>query len=317
MKRIILIVPGDNDLQAFTIDAPLQYLENLDLAENNLTSFDISSMPALRILALDKNNINRTDSIKGCHKLQVLSCREQACGSHFVYQDCDEIQDLILSNNSITCFAPSTQFLNLQRLELASTGLQTLIPEFGIRCPNLRVINFNYNALRDLRPMLGISKLQKLYLAGNRIARLRRTTVVLDRLSKELIELDLRNNPLTVGFYTPQDQSDDGQRTMVVHGKGQSPATPDEDPMSHAPKAYLLPPLDTNLDNASRQRLDEDTKLRRRVYEMLLVNGCKRLRHLDGLEVDRGMVGNKDGVWARLVELGVLKSKGTGSSAQD
>ena len=78
---------------------------------------------------------------------------------------------------------------------------------------------------------------------------------------------------------------------------------------------YLLPRLDKEIDTISRERLDEDTKLRRRVYEMLLVNACKDLQHLDGLEVDRSIVGKKDGIWERLVELGVLREKDTTGDA--
>jgi len=46
------------------------------------------------------------------------------------------------------------------------------------------------------------------------------------------------------------------------------------------------------------------------VYEMLVVCGCKRLKVLDGLEVDRGGVVRKDGVWERLREVGVLRVRG-------
>lgn len=46
------------------------------------------------------------------------------------------------------------------------------------------------------------------------------------------------------------------------------------------------------------------------MYEMLVVCGCKRLRVLDGLEVDRGGVVRRDGVWERLREVGVLRVKG-------
>jgi len=55
------------------------------------------------------------------------------------------------------------------------------------------------------------------------------------------------------------------------------------------------------------ERLDEDTKLRRRVYEMLLASGCKRLRVLDGMVFDKEAVLVKDEVWERLVELEVLR----------
>ena len=258
--------------------------------------------------------------------LETLSWREQALIpayglSEVQYQHCQEVRNLFLSGNTISSFAPSTPFLNLQQLELASTGLHTLAPDLGLKCPNLRTLNLNYNAIRDLRPLLGIVKLQKLFIAGNRISRLRRTAAVFDRLGRELTEIDMRHNPLTVGFYIPQDSARD-ERQIVPHhsfhqhqqqssGKKNSGVVV-ESKDAAAMAYYCLPPLDQTADLASRERLDEDTKLRRRVYEMLVVNACKKLERLDGLGVDRESVRCRDGVWERLLELGVLKEKEKG-----
>ena len=231
-------------------------------------------------------------------------------------------------------------------LELASTGLQTLPDDFGLHCANLRTLNLNYNALRDLRPLLGIARLQRLYLAGNRVERLRRTASVLQHVGRGLEEVDLRGNPLTVGFYTPQQQQqqkiENNQERGVVlsstssastsssspsdtHGTGTNSHThsdddedDDEDENTDQPTTrtrralnFLLPHLDKETDRRARERLDEDTKLRRRVYEMLLVSACPALRILDGIAgVQREEIVQRDGVWDRLVELGVLKPKG-------
>ena len=76
-----------------------------------------------------------------------------------------------------------------------------------------------------------------------------------------------------------------------------------------AEDAYLLPALNRENDRISSESLDEDTKLRRRVYEMLLLGTCKGLRVLDGLQVERKDVGRRDEVWGRLKELGILRSR--------
>lgn len=69
----------------------------------------------------------------------------------------------------------------------------------------------------------------------------------------------------------------------------------------------LLPPVDREADALSRQRLDQDTMLRRRVYEILIMNACSHsLQILDGIIFARETVGLKDQVWERLVELGIL-----------
>ena len=81
---------------------------------------------------------------------------------------------------------------------------------------------------------------------------------------------------------------------------------------SHLPPAsqlYRLRSQSRLTDDAYRTKLDEDTALRRRVYEMLLVSACPRVGQLDGLNVDRHAIVKKDAMWSRLVDLGVLKEQ--------
>ena len=133
---------------------------------------------------------------------------------------------------------------------------------------------------------------------------------MLDCVGKTLREVDLRNNPLTVGFYTPQETVCDEKRVVPHRYIRRTDVEDEAGPASRSAEQFLLPNLNKNADDISRDRLDDDTKLRRRVYEMLVVNGCKTLERLDGLEVNRKSVGRRDGVWERLVELGVLREKG-------
>ena len=198
--------------------------------------------------------------------------------------------------------------MNLHHLELASTGLQILSSDFGVKCPNLRRININYNAIRDLQPLLGIVKPERLFLAGNRLARLRKTIYVLQRLGKTLIEVDLRNNPLTVGFHTPQEPARE-EKQVALQKRNQSADGKDQDPESKRTEAFLLPGLNKEMDNTLRGRLDEDTKLRRRVHELLIANACPHLERLDGVHVDMKVLKKRDRVWERLVELGVINEK--------
>ncbi|KAL6719440.1 Protein nud1 [Lecanora helva] len=304
---------SNNKLEAldFAISITLSALETLDVSDNRLSFVDLAELPNLKTLKVDRNSLASIESLNSLQRLGHLSWREQnlvpAYGfSEVQYQPCHEVRNLCLSGNAISTFDPSAPFLNLQALELASTGLQSLSPDFGLKCPNLRTLNLNYNALRDLRPLLGIVKLQKLFITGNRVTRLRRTAAVLDRLWRDLEELDLRNNPLTVGFYTPQNSSQD-EKQIVPHTS--QTLLEHEDSEARSTQVYLLPPLDDETDQRSLERLDEDTKLRRRVYEMLIVNGCKKLERLDGLRVNKRSVSARDGVWERLVQLGVLKEK--------
>lgn len=307
---------GYNDLETLDIfgsDA-LSNLETLDISSNCFSFLEVAAMPKLKTLNIDKNSVAQIEDLNCLKQLETLSWREQRLERassllEIHYNDCYEVRNLYLSGNPLPDFAPSTPFLNLHHLELASTGLQSFPPDFGLQCPNLRILNANYNAIHDLRPLLGIVKLEKLFLAGNRVSRLRRTAAVLDRVGKGLLEVDLRNNPLTVGFYTPQEPTREEKR-VVPHRRNSRVSDDEAEHDVQNIVAYLLPAFDKAADNLSRERLDEDTKLRRRVYEMLVINGCKILERLDGLQVDREMVCRRDGIWARLIDLGVLKAKG-------
>lgn len=309
---------GDNYIQDFGMSAlcPLHALDSLNISSNSLITIDTVHMPSLRTLNIDRNSISSIAGLKQLKKLITLSWREQSLdsGSAFheiQYQDCQNIHNLYLSSNALSSFAPTSPFLNLRNLELASTGIKTLAPSFGKNLPNLRILNLNYNAVRDLRPLLGIIKLQRVFLAGNRISRLRQTTMVLDRLSIELEELDLRWNPLTTGFYTPQESTLRPERSTALQAPKQILQTlQPENTNIQTTEEYLLPALNKTLDSQLRARLDDDTKLRRRVYEMLILSSCRHLKILDGLQVERKSLGRKDGVWDRLLDLGVLKEKG-------
>jgi hypothetical protein len=86
--------------------------------------------------------------------------------------------------------------------------------------------------------------------------------------------------------------------------------------MEEQSSQYEFPAADAELDSKHLSRLDEDTKLRRRVYEMLLANSCGGLEVLDGLVLDRAETARRDAVWRRLVELGIIR-RSQGSLLED
>lgn len=132
--------------------------------------------------------------------------------------------------------------------------------------------------------------------------------MVLRRLAEggSLKELDLRGNPLTVGFYAPAPLPPRDDRVVL---RRQHEHNSNEEKSEEVLDPYVLPDADADADKKYTQRLDEGTKLRRRVQELLLAAMCPALVRLDGLGFERGEVGRRDGVWRRLEALGVLKKK--------
>ncbi len=152
-------------------------------------------------------------------------------------------------------------------------------------------------------------RLEKLELVGNRLSRLRRTTGVLARLEC-LKDVDLRNNVFTLGFYALASTAvplRSAATTTTTTISSTTITTAETHPDADAISPYSLPPTSAAQDSHYRERLDTDTKLRRRVYEMLMASGCKSLKRLDGLDFQG--VERKDWVWERLVALGVVRKR--------
>lgn len=282
---------------------PCRLLKYLRLSSNDLATFDTSMYPDLRVLYLDGNRLGRILGLSRSRYLDSLSLREQ--------QDCTkidmsfldegfEIRKLFLSGNFVGRFEPRTVFLNLQYLELASCGLDELPENFGLMMPNLRVLNLNFNAIRDIEPLAGIARLKRLHLAGNRIGRMRFSTMVLGELPS-LAQVDLRNNPITIGFYTPvvERQSNHHEATQDQHD-GEEPVPLDP---------YLLGSGDTTRDARFTSCMDMDTRMLRRYYEIIILMVCRRVKNLDGLAIDRSFLGRHDEVHAALLDAGIVQSR--------
>ena len=262
---------------------------------NNLEYLDVSMFPKLRSLQLDRNPITKVDGLSSAEHLDCLSMRESSRNlqNTSILDDCYEARKLFLSGNMFTSLHIQMDFMNLQHLELASCGLQELPRNFGQLLANLRSFNLNFNALQDIRPLVGIVRLNKLMLAGNRLNRLRKIAHTL-ACFPSLEELDLRHNPLNLGFYPP------ALRRHI-------PSCSDEEQRDQdQAEQFTFPPADPGEDEVYRRRLDIDTKFRRRVYELLVGSRCEQLCSLDGLIFDRSAAAQHDEIWDRLVALGVL-----------
>ncbi|KAI0900328.1 hypothetical protein F4806DRAFT_448303 [Annulohypoxylon nitens] len=267
-------------------------LRYLTLSNNELTTFDVSLFPSLRLLHMDRNLLVSIKGFSRCRRLDSLSLREQRGDEPLDLSFLDaayEVRKLYLSGNLLGIFNPSVDFLNLQYLELANCGLQDLPPDLGQLMPNLRVLNLNMNAIDDVTALRYIPRLKKLLAAGNRLADAGQVADVLAGFP-HLQRLDLRDNPATLGFYGPpallKETEDEGN-------------------------GFDLQDADKARDERFSSRSDMGTRMRRRFYELVVLDRCRRLKVLDGLPVDasaKGRDGLKRGkVWDKLVESGVVR----------
>ncbi|RYO78211.1 hypothetical protein DL766_006451 [Monosporascus sp. MC13-8B] len=294
-----------------TPNQPIPSLRYLKLSDNDLVTLDLSACTSLRLLHADRNQLATLTGFSRCRRLDSLSLREQRreapLDTSFL-ASAYEVRKLFLSGNNLSSFTMPVDFLNLQYLELANCGLETLPPNVGQLTPNLRVLNLNFNALADLAPLRYIPRLKKLLVVGNRLTDAAQFTEVLAGFP-HLARLDARDNPATLGFYPPPVAL-----VPVVGGDA------DDETRREAEDPFALPDVaDADRDRKFLSRLDMGTRMRRRLYEMVVLERCRRLKVLDGLLVDRETVWKRDAVWDALLRSGVVSdaAEGGGVVARD
>ncbi|TRX97370.1 hypothetical protein FHL15_001648 [Xylaria flabelliformis] len=267
-------------------------LRSLKLSDNDIQTLDVAVFPSLRLLHVDRNSITTMTGFSQCRYLDSLSLREQkgnnVLDTSFLDSAC-EVRKLFLSGNRLSGFNPGIDFLNLQYLELANCGLQSLAPDIGQLMPNLRVLNINFNAIDDLWPLRYIPRLKKLLAVGNRLSEAGKVANALAEFP-HLSRLDLRNNGATLGFYAPV-------QTLVPAGDNGKEA--EFDP-------FALPDGDVERQEKFASRLDMSTRMRKRVYDMVVLNDCRQLKMLDGLPVPKDIALKRDDVWKALLKSGII-----------
>ncbi|OTB03486.1 hypothetical protein M426DRAFT_32606, partial [Hypoxylon sp. CI-4A] len=289
-----------NNLEDFgpSTNVSVPNLKYLTLSNNDLTDLDLAPFPSLRLLHADRNLLSTVTGFSRCRRLDSLSLREQRGDVPLNVSFLNaayEVRKLFLSGNLLTSFHPSVDFLNLQYLELANCGLQSLPKDLGQLMPNLRVLNLNMNAIDNITALRYIPRLKKLLAAGNRLADAGQVADVLAGFP-HLSRLDLRDNPATLGFYAPIQ--------ALVPTEGANGFDP-----------FELPDADPDRDDKFASRSDMGTRMRRRFFELVVRDRCHRLKMLDGLPISRVDVKRRDKVWDALVQSGVVKDNAAAGDA--
>lgn len=280
---------SQNKLQSFELPVVMESLRHLDVSDNDISYIDVSTMPNLHTLHADRNCITRIEGMEKAKRLDSLSLREQKGEEPLdmeILASVSEVRKLFLSGNYLERLPLEVDMLNLQLLELANCGLSKLPKNIGQLTPNLRTLNINFNAISNLSPLRYIPRLKNLFAAGNRLADSTAATKLLMEFP-HLSKLDVRDNPMTLGYYAPS------QALVLVKTDDKS-------------ARFSLPDADELLDALYASRLDEVTRLRRRLHQVVLSASCKRLRMLDGLKLRRKELLAMDSVLLQLIEDGLL-----------
>ncbi|KAH3426124.1 hypothetical protein KXW09_003278 [Aspergillus fumigatus] len=319
-----------NQLKHIDVSSPLRMLRSLKLANNQLQTLDVSMFSSLNLLYIDQNFLSTVSGLERCRALEILSVRDQRSGNEKnTYLDIDlgkvkDIRKVYLSSNKLStrALSPSAPLLGLQLLDAASCNLQSLPVDFSSNFPNLKVLNLNFNSLSGVTELVGLNCLSRLAIAGNSI-------------------VDLRGNPLTLRFYPPaltgNGKEVDQRRIRAIPEERKKRAAGGLDLASALADAgsherdmrptlwattaetereiddpYTLPTADAQADQKYLSHLDDATRLRRKIFELMLYAGTGgSIKFLDGLEFRPVLTegSDMDHAWSKLEQLGVLKKK--------
>lgn len=194
LPALIHLNLDQNNLDSLNIPigTRMESVRSIKLTQNNFETFDVSQFPNLRILYIDNNRLRNIDGLSRAKHLDAISTREQNVKEFTIpFERMYESRKIYLSGNPLRNLSFKLNFMNLQYLELASARLTSLPADFGYLVSNTRVLNLNNNAISDLRPLLGIVRLKKLLLVGNRVKSVKKIGSVLGHFPS-LSYLDLR-----------------------------------------------------------------------------------------------------------------------------
>ena len=365
---------SSNQINDFRMSRSLKNLQTLKLSDNQLETLDLIKFPVLKLLYIDGNHLRGIRGLEGHRNLETLSLRSQKTSSSrqapsspgllvsILTSTPSDLRKLYLSANplpqSCSGMLPPLQhpLLNLQYLDIASCGIASLPSNFGKHLPNLRTVNLNFNALKDLGALKGVMRLNKLLCAGNRIERMRRTMAVLETIGgrgEGLNKADFRGNGVVGGFYAPWDpwrgdknegeDSSKSNRHLTAVVEISEPIDDDDDDDDYddndrqgerhwedereVKDPFTLPQQSKEADVTYSYTLDESTRLKRRIWELLLIEKCPGLKEVDGLEFppriemkllqqaleDKEREGEEiDHIWERLLEYRVVRKTEVG-----
>ncbi|KAF8909016.1 hypothetical protein CPB84DRAFT_1766683 [Gymnopilus junonius] len=269
LQSLVALHADMNSLSELGVDEAMPRLRILRVSGNRLQNLDVGGMPNLRTLYADNNGLASLAKVDRLTKLENLSLRNQSGrGLKLLTRDVRDVKRLYLSGNPLASDFLVEACYNLVYLELAACRLTALPEGMGRLLPNLRVLNLNYNFLEDVRALEGLTRLQKLTIIGSRL----KSTKPLIRLLRQMPDvemLDFRMNPCTLGWYLPllvKDvpgalQPSEGQKGLVGGQDWQQ------------------------LDSKFRRDLPDASYIGRLAYRGLIMQGCPRIRVLDGVGV--------------------------------
>ncbi|TYJ56366.1 hypothetical protein B9479_002914 [Cryptococcus floricola] len=283
-----------NQLDVLAPSKPMPNVRVLRFSDNEVSHFDASLFPKIRTLYADNNSLThiaRTDR-HASSRLENISLRNQRAPSlRLTFADLENVRRLYVSGNPLgDDFFPPRPLYSLVYLEAAACKITAWPSNFASNMPHLKMLNLNYNYLRDLDGIKGLKELRKLTIVGGRIGGEEDSKANKDIMSglrgvETIEELDLRMNPSTLSYYFPLLLSSSSPSSIL----DPSTAQPQLADQSTVAKPVAAPPaLWHSYDNRFRKNLPDEWYSRRLLHRGLVMKACPQIKKLDGIVVEDG-----------------------------
>ncbi|KXN88135.1 Septation initiation network scaffold protein cdc11 [Leucoagaricus sp. SymC.cos] len=297
LLSLVALNLDNNCLRTLGVDGSMPRLRILRLSGNRLRQVDVGAFTNLRTLYADNNSLTNLMKLNRLTKLENLSLRNQSGrGLNLLTRDVRDVKRLYLSGNPLQPTFISEACYNMIYLEVAACRLTALPEDMGKLTPNLRVLNLNYNFLEDTRPLEGLTRLEKLTIIGSRLRKTKPLIRLVQRMP-DIVMLDFRMNPCTLGWYLPLLVKD-------VPGALQPSETKSSDINGKQPGGQSQDKLSSSwqeLDVKFRRDLPDELYIGRLAYRGLIMRACERIRMLDGVGVSE-----KERTKAQKLLMGIL-----------
>ncbi|KAJ3568381.1 hypothetical protein NP233_g5760 [Leucocoprinus birnbaumii] len=315
LQSLVALNLDNNCLRTMEVDGSMPRLRILRLSGNRLRQVDVGAFANLRTLYADNNSLTHLVKLNRLKKLENLSLRNQSGRGLLLTRDVRDVKRLYLSGELIVPFMikvlvpdhPYTTLLphayhilsvphtgnplqpsfisepcyNMIYLEVAACRLTALPEDMGKLTPNLRVLNLNYNFLEDARPLEGLTRLEKLTIIGSRLKKTKPLIRLAQRMP-DIVMLDFRMNPCTLGWYLPLLVKD---VPGALQPSESSKSNGDEEEQHEGKGMEKVSNSWQELDAKFRRDLPDELYIGRLAYRGLVMRTCERIRMLDGVGV--------------------------------
>ncbi|KAG8754656.1 hypothetical protein FRC14_004860 [Serendipita sp. 396] len=292
LSKVNFVNLDENAITRLDIGGIMSGLRCFRLSDNRLEgTLDVRQLVNVKILYADRNRLRGLIHTEKLKRLETLSLRYQGGNGLVVSaKDVRDVRRLYLSGNPMSEWFLDEPCYNLIYLELADCKLTRIPKEIGRVIPNVRVLNLNYNFVSELEGLEQLRRLKKVSMIGSHLRGTKGIVRAMRGMS-ELEMVDFRMNPCTVSWYVP----------LLAEESQKGNADADEEKDEWA-----------GLDAKFRRGLPDELYAGRLVYRGMLMEGCERLKMIDGLRVSEGERDKARELLARVQQQDVTGTGGGG-----